>query len=529
MQVDHKKNKAYFIGGGIASLAGAVYLIRDGGFQGKDIYILEAKDAIGGSLDAKRNYSGKAYIMTGHRILAKNAFECTYALLSGVPAMNDTKWSVKEELDDFNRKMKTFAKARLVENGRIVNSHTLGLRWRDRWDLSKVLWLNEHSLDNLRIDECFDAYFFDTNFWKEFSTVFAFQPWHSLAEFRRYIYRSFHALPFYDTMECIQVTPYNQYDSIVLPIMKWLEEQGVNFKKGTVVTDLEIARGNGGKSVKKIFFVKDKRKDKISVFENDLVFATLGSMTTNASFGSMHSAPKPKKGRNSAAWNLWERIAEVDSDFGRPKVFDNHAKKSKWESFTITFKDKTFFSLMEKLTGNKAGTGGGTTLSASNWVISIAIPHQPHFRGQEKNVNVCWGYGLRPDRKGNFVKKGMYECTGEEILIELIGHLGFDEKKDAIIRSATCIPCVMPYITSQFSPRSKDDRPRVVPFGSKNLAFLGQFCEIPGDIVFTVEYSIRSAQIGVYSLLGLSKRVEPIYKGHRHPKNIYRAIKTIFR
>ncbi|MFA5961707.1 MAG: oleate hydratase [Parcubacteria group bacterium] len=529
MRADTKNNKAYFIGGGIASLAGAVYLIKDGGFQGKNITILEANSAIGGSLDAKRNYSGKAYIMTGHRILAKNAFECTYALLSRVPSLENKNLSVKDQIDNYNLRIKTFAKARLVENGQIINSHTLGLCWRDRWNLSKVLMRREATLDNLRIDEYFDATFFETNFWSEFSTVFAFQPWHSLAEFRRYIFRSFHALPFYDTMECIQNTPYNQHDSLVLPIMKWLEGQGVNFKKETIVTGLAMEIAKKEKAVKKILFTKNKKKRGILIGEEDIVFATLGSMTTNASFGSMHAAPKLKKRRNCAAWNFWEKISILDPDFGRPKVFDNHAKKSKWESFTVTFRNKTFFALMKKLTGNIEGTGGGTTFHASNWGMSITIPHQPHFRGQSKGVDVCWGYSLRPDKKGNFVKKEMYECTGEEILIELIGHLGFEKQKDKIIGSATCIPCVMPYITSQFSPRSKKDRPRVVPTGAKNFAFLGQFCEIPDDIVFTVEYSIRSAQIAVYSLLGLDKKIDPILKGYRHPGNIFRAIKTILR
>jgi oleate hydratase len=203
MQVN---NKAYFIGGGIASLAGAVYLIRDGGFQGKNIHILEARDVMGGSLDAKKNYSGDAYIMTGHRILAKNAFECTYALLSDIPTLNNKNLSVKKEIDDFNRKTKTFARARLVENGRIIDSHTLGLGWWDRWDLFKVLLRSEFFFDDLRIDEYFDASFFDTNFWQEFSTVFAFQPWNSLAEFRRYIFD--HSMP------CLFMTPWNAYRSL---------------------------------------------------------------------------------------------------------------------------------------------------------------------------------------------------------------------------------------------------------------------------------------------------------------------------
>ncbi len=119
----------------------------------------------------------------------------------------------------------------------------------------------------------------------------------------------------------------------------------------------------------------------------------------------------------------------------------------------------------------------------------------------------------------------MYECNGRNILQELIGHLGFESRQKEIIRAANCIPCVLPYITSQFSPRVKGDRPVVVPAGYKNLAFLGQFCEILRDIVFTVGYSIRSAQIAVYKLLNLKKKVEPIYRGHFYPRHICRVLK----
>jgi len=529
MKIDTTKSKAYLVGGGIASLASAVFLIKDGKFQGKDITIFEAKEVVGGSLDAKKNYSDDAYVMTGHRILAKNAFECTYDLLSRIPTINDKNLNVKKEIDDFNKKFETYTKARLVENGKVIDSHSLGLSRRDKLRLIKVFFRKESSMEGERIDECFDSSFFDTNFWLEFSTVFAFQPWHSLVEFRRYIYRSFHALPFPDTMEMAQTTPFSQHDTIVLPILKWLKDRGVNFETETIITDLGVEINNNEKIVKEIYFIKNKKEGKIVVNANDLVFATLGSMTTNASFGSMNSSPKLMKERSSISWNFWENIAKIDPSFGKPKVFDDHAKKSRWESFTITFKNENFLKLMEELTGNKAGTSGGTTIRSSNWIISIVIPHQPHFVNQREDLSVCWGYCLRPNEKGNFVKKEMSKCSGEEILIELIGHLGFNKQKDEIIKSAVCIPCILPYITSQFSPRVKGDRPLVIPPESKNLAFLGQFCEIPDDIVFTVEYSVRSAQSAVYSLLGLKKKVVPIYKGHHYPKNICRVIKTLFR
>lgn len=76
-----------------------------------------------------------------------------------------------------------------------------------------------------------------------------------------------------------------------------------------------------------------------------------------------------------------------------------------------------------------------------------------------------------------------------------------------MLDTAICIPCpcMMPYITSQFLPRSSGDRSERIPEGAKKLAFIGQYCEMPDDVVFTVEYSVRSAQTAIHSLLGLEK------------------------
>jgi oleate hydratase len=121
---------------------------------------------------------------------------------------------------------------------------------------------------------------------------------------------------------------------------------------------------------------------------------------------------------------------------------------------------------------------------------------------------------LHPDRIGDFVPKSMSDCTGRDILQELCGHLNFD--LDAVA-SAICIPCRMPYITSMFMPRALGDRPPPVPKSSKNFAFVSQFVEIPKDVVFTVEYSVRAAQMAVYKLLNIEREVPPIL---HHDKSI---------
>ncbi|MEK7462935.1 MAG: oleate hydratase, partial [Patescibacteria group bacterium] len=201
--------------------------------------------------------------------------------------------------------------------------------------------------------------------------------------------------------------------------------------------------------------------------------------------------------------------------------------ESTWESFTATFQNTMFFKLVEKITGNQAGSGGYITLKNSNWLLSIVLPRQPHFINQPDNAYVCWGYGLFSDKKGNYITKKMSECAGEEILIELCQHLGFKKEMPLILKTSNCIPCLMPYITSQFLPRKKGDRPSVAPERLSNMAFIGQFCEIPEEISFTVEYSVRSAQLAVISLLKLNKKATPIYKGQYNLKVLYNTLKTI--
>jgi len=88
---------------------------------------------------------------------------------------------------------------------------------------------------------------------------------------------------------------------------------------------------------------------------------------------------------------------------------------------------------------------------------------------------------------------------------------------------------MMPFITSQFMPRIKGDRPDVVPPGAKNFAFIGQFCEIPDDVVFTVEYSVRSAQMAAYKLFDIKRDIPPVFKGQHDVGVLFNALKTMHR
>ena len=67
------------------------------------------------------------------------------------------------------------------------------------------------------------------------------------------------------------------------------------------------------------------------------------------------------------------------------------------------------------------------------------------------------------------------------------------------------------------------------PIDVTNLAFVGQYCEIPDDVVVTVEDSIHSARLAVNGLLGLRDELPPTYKGLDHPNAMIEAMKMILR
>jgi len=516
---------AYLVGGGIASLSAAVYLIRDGHVSGQNIHVLE-ETKLGGSLDASGSPT-EGFSMRGTRMYGA-AYVLMYELLSGIPSLDDPAKSVTQDTLEFWQEAPWDDRARLVESGQIVDVTSFGLSNKDRVDLIELMLRDEDVLGAKRIDQCFEPQFFQSNFWFMWCSMFGFETWHSAAELRRYLLRFLRLFPHLASMNLIQSTRYNAYDSIVRPLVRWLEQHGVRFETGVRVTDLEFVPADGDrKAVRCIRCRRNGEAADIGVDVGDIVIVTLGSMTADSSLGSMTSPPLLAKERRSGAWTLWERLAAKDLTFGRPAAFCGNIDLTKWVTFTVTHSDDRFVSMMERFSGSRPGRGGLVTLKDSNWLLTFHLFHPPAYPGQPPGSHVWWGYGLFADRAGNYVNKTMSESTGKEILIELFSHLGWQDEMPALLESASCIPCLLPYTTSQFMPRAKGDRPQVIPPGTVNLAFVGQYCEIPDNVVFTVEYSVHSAALAVASLLGFPEKVPQPYRGLEHPNALVGAMKRI--
>ncbi|MFJ3908773.1 oleate hydratase [Streptomyces vinaceus] len=518
--------KAFLVGAGIASLSAAALLIREGRFAGEDITLLEAQDRIGGSLDAAGD-PASGYTMRGGRMFELH-FECTYDLLSSIPSLDSPGTSVTDDTFAFHEDFAWNDKARLVDAaGRRVDTRSMGFSERDRLDLVRCVTTPESRLDGKRISDCFAPEFFTTNFWYMWCTTFAFEPWHSAIEFRRYLNRFVHLFKTFDTMSGIYRTRFNQYDSIVRPLRAWLRSQGVTFQLNTTVTDAEFAEGRET-TVTSLTCTRGGTAERIPVAPGDLVFVTNGSMTANSALGSTDTAAVPDTSAPDASWRLWHTLAAKRPHLGKPSVFDSSVADSTWGSFTVTTQDPTFFKAMEEFSGSEAGKGGLITFKDSAWLLTIVLNHQPHFHEQPEDTYVWWGYALFPDRPGDHVAKTMAECTGREVLTEVLGHLRLAQSEQ-ILESSVVRPALMPYITSQFLVRKAGDRPEVVPEGSTNLAFIGQYAEVPDDVVFTVEYSVRTAWTAVAGLLHLDRRPPPVHKGGHDPKVLLEALHTMHR
>ena len=510
---------AYIVGSGLAALAAACFLVRDGQMPGENIHILEAMDVAGGACDGIFDAS-RGYIMRGGREM-EDHFECLWDLFRSIPSLEIDNASVLDEFYWLNREDPNYSLCRATEN-RGEDAHTDGrfnLSQKGAMEIVKLFMTPDEELYDKTIEDVFDEEVFDSTFWLYWRTMFAFENWHSALEMKLYFQRFIHHIAGLPDFSALKFTRYNQYESLILPMQKYLEAAGVDFRFGVEVTNVLFAIDGNRKQATAIEYKSGGKEAGIALTENDLVFITNGSCTEGTIYGDQEHAPNgDAEVRTSGCWSLWKNIAAQDPAFGHPEKFCADITKTNWESATVTTLNDKILPYIERICQRdpKSGrvvTGGIVSCKDSSWLMSWTINRQGQFKAQEPEKVCVWVYGLFTDVPGDFVKKPMRECTGREITEEWLYHLGVpvEDISQLARESAVCVPTLMPYITAFFMPRAKGDRPDVIPDGSVNAAFLGQFAETPRDTVFTTEYSVRTAMEAVYGLLGVDRGVPEVW------------------
>lgn len=514
-----EEKSAYLVGSGLASLAAACFLVRDAQMPGKNIHILEAMDIVGGACDGIDDPT-RGYVMRGGREM-EDHFECLWDLFHSIPSLEVPGASVLDEYYWLNKHDPNYSLCRATER-RGEDAHTdgkFGLSQKGSMEIMKLFFMKDEDLYDKTIEDVFDDEVFGSQFWLYWRTMFAFENWHSALEMKRYFQRFIHHIGGLPDFSALKFTRYNQYESLILPMQKYLEAAGVEFRFGTEVTNVRFEITDGKKTARAIECRTKNGDTEIPLTEKDLVFITNGSCTEGTIYGDQNHAPVgDAEVRSSGCWSLWKKIAAQDPSFGHPEKFCSDIEKTNWESATVTTANEEIIDQIKKIckrdprTG-KVVTGGIVSCRDSKWLLSWTINRQGQFKNQKKDEVCVWVYSLFTDVPGDYVKKPMKECTGKEITAEWLYHLGIPVEDIGRLsgEECNCTPTMMPYITAFFMPRSAGDRPDVIPDGSVNAAFLGQFAETPRDTIFTTEYSVRTAMEAVYGLCGVDRGVPEVW------------------
>ena len=529
------KKSAYIIGTGLAGLSAAFYLVRDGQMKGEHIHLLEKLDLAGGSCDGRKDVT-KGFYMRGGREM-DNHFECMWDMFRSVPSIETPNVSVLDEYYWLNKHDPNYSLCRATINCG-EDAHTDKLFKLDRKSaiaLSKLFITPEKDLENKKISDVLPESFWETNFWLYWQTMFAFQKWSSALEMKRYLCRYVHHIDGLPDFSALRFTKYNQYESMILPLTKYLESNGVKIEYGIDVKNVIFESKQNKKVATQIIYENNGQEKTIDLIEDDLVFITNGCCTDTSCYGDQNNAPdlsKIKNG-NGESWDLWKNIASQASngEFGNPDKFCGNVDLTNWMSATIEVSDENIIKHIINICKRdprkgKVTTGGIVTVkdSTENWYLSWTINRQPQFKSQNKNSILVWVYALNTTKPGNFIEKAIKTCTGKEICEEWLYHIGIPTNEiEKYADKCNTTTCYMPYINAFFQPREEKDRPLVVPKESINFAFVGQFAETPRDTIFTTEYSIRTGMEAVYTLLKIDRAVPEVWGSKYDVRELLKA------
>lgn len=531
-----EKKSAYIIGTGLAGLTAAFYLVRDGQMPGNHIHLLEKLELAGGSCDGYKDVH-KGFYMRGGREM-DNHFEIMWDVFRDVPSIETPNVSVLDEYYWLNKHDPNYSLCRATVN-KGEDAHTDKLFKLDKdsaMALSQLFITPEADLEDKKIADVLPESFWETNFWLYWQTMFAFQKWSSALEMKRYLCRYVHHIDGLPDFSALRFTKYNQYESMILPLIEYLKKHDVDVQFGMDVKNVVIEEVDGKKTAKELIYVKDNKEQSIPLTADDLVFITNGCCTDTSCYGDQTHAPDLSGIVNGQgeSWDLWKNIAKQakHDEYGHPDVFCSDTEATNWMSATVETSNEDIIQHIMNICkrdprAGKVTTGGIVTVkdSVNNWFLSWTINRQPQFRSQNKDTVLVWLYALHTDTEGNYIKKAMRDCTGEEICQEWLYHIGMDESKikDYSENACNTTTCFMPYINAFFQPRKNVDRPKVVPEGAVNFAFIGQFAETPRDTIFTTEYSMRTGMESVYTLLNVDRGVPEVWGSQYDIRELLRA------
>ncbi|PYH67117.1 67 kDa myosin-cross-reactive antigen like protein [Aspergillus vadensis CBS 113365] len=489
----HQRAHAWILGNSMASLASAVHLIQETSIPASHVNVVESRTSATDGLST----TGNATIGYDYRAACLPIFcdGCTEDLLSIIPS---TSGPGKTLLDNLKCTPREIAPTRVIikrgHKEQVCNARGLRMGWKVRIKLALFLRHSEGALGRKTIRDCLDNEFFKSAFWAVWASTFGFSPWHSAVEFRRCLRSFLHEILQSSTdPAALNCCTYNAHEDIIMPMTRFLQSQGADLKFNSKTTLITMGNDTGCQ--------REGIEKTVTIGPHDVVIATLGSAISGSSSGTSTDPPPqellPAVDYFDENWSLWLGLFP---NLGDPYSFCTRVTESRAECFTITSRQCDFFA---KLTQENPEKIVSIVLPGSEWSISLFRPHCKTINGSSGDERIIWGHASSPGREGNYVKKPMLDCGGMEILAELLQH--FHAYSEDSLSHFTLIPRVAPRLAAPLLARNYKDRPKVVGNEAENLAVVGQFVEIPDETAATMDYSVRSAQLAVYRLMGLRK------------------------
>ncbi|WP_434311525.1 oleate hydratase [Hominifimenecus sp. rT4P-3] len=520
------KRQAYLLGDGLTGLAAAVYLIRDARFPANQIHIFS-----GGSNTVETFSQDGSFPCWRSRFLEEKLYENFWELLESFSvSKKHAKISMAEDIRRFSKTHPVCGKARMIDGkGRIVDTESLGLNQEERRKLAQLMTAGEDELEGQTIQDWFAClHFFSTNFWHLWRSAFDIREECGILEFRRLLLRWLPHFGDMDTMEWMCQFPIAPEDGVYQRLRSYLSERGVIFEEKREIQEIELEENRV--CVTGIFVREEERSYRIPIATDDICLVTDGDERRWFSRGNWERPANCLLDKGPEEASFWALAASKRPGvLGRPEVFFENVPFTETMDFSIVCRGDTLLRKIEAFSGNRPGSGGLVTLRDSSWGISFFVPVQPYYKHQQPEETVLIGYGQYPERLGKYVQKPMKDCTGREIVDEVLSCLRWQEIWEKVQEEVIgCTLTRKPYARAAFSPHGMADRVSILPDPEGNLAFAGWFSDLPEETAGSEECQVRAARTAVYGLLRVEKEVLPVTLYRKDAKILAKALYAIY-
>ena len=482
---------AYILGGGLSAYAAALYLARDCGVKPENIHVLTDKKY-------ERGNAENGYICRRGKIIDDKNSKNLFDLIKDIQSLEIPDLTVCDEILNIYNARNAMRPITFIDgDGVVTDISKIRLSKEYRQTIISLMRGRKENLVSLPLRAVFDDDFFDTNFWKLIRASYGFNEGSSAYEFVNAIAH------IDDALSGTMPSDFDRYEEITEPLKAHIISMGVDVCENSYATDVDFENG----VVDAVHYTDNGVRRVVYLNDGDICILPTDEMAECETFGSFNeSAPRTF----GEPYLLWQRLAEKHMAFKNPSALFDDSDDTMAQEFTITLKNRMLPELIDRVTCGALGHDGVIVLDNSAWKMTICAVPASHFKDMDEEMAVIWGTASCYDAEGEKTGKAMTNCSGAEILYELVSCLNLDEAWDDIRETVVnVIPCHRRYDGAYLAP--VESKLEIIPTGISNLAISGDFADGDGSI-FTEEYTVTTAKTAAYRLSANRRKIHTASK-----------------